>query len=247
MGKLLAASISFLIILCCLIIPDQNSAAQEGIFATFNNLEMKIIKSMWQGLYLSTGQSYQLMKSQGDRNRSYSFFASGLLMVFVGTHDYDRNSNSTGSRTYHLLPFKEKRDPSFNREDESTVEALLPSGHTARLSAETGDLVGIEGYTVTTTPIGHFDSMVKSSGSVEIRPLKGYLLIDYGWRTGEMSIGLLWRPAVIYDGAGNRCSIKNSDVLTRDPRDSDEVIFKFKNNDGLDRFLKNKCPKLVWQ
>ncbi|MBP7736238.1 MAG: hypothetical protein KA369_09725 [Spirochaetes bacterium] len=247
MKKILAASAAFLITLCCLILPDRKSEAQENTFATFNNLEVKIQKSKWQGLFLSTDQAYQKRKSLANRNRSYSFYASGLVMVFIGTDDYDRMSKATGSRTYHLLPIKENRDPSFSSRDESTVEALLPSGHTAYFSPETGELTGIEGYTVTLMPLGHFDGMVKNKGGVEIRPLKGSLIIDYGWRTGETNSTLLWSPSVILDGYGNRCAIKNSDISIRDPRDSDEVIFKFKNNDELDRFLKVKCPKIVRQ
>ncbi len=247
MKKVLAVSVACLAALCCLIIPDQKTEAQEGAFSTFNNLEMKIIRSKWQGLYLSTGQSYQLMKSHESRNRSYSFYPNGWLMIFIGTNDYDRNSNSTGSRTYHLLPFRENREPSFSRKDDATVEAFLPSGYTAQLSAESGDLVGIEGFTVATTPLGHFDTMVKSKGGVEIRPLKGYLLIDYGWRAGGTTSTNLWSPSVILDGYGNKCPIKNSDISIRDPRDPDEVIFKFKTNEELDRFLKIKCSKIVRQ
>ncbi|HNW30103.1 MAG TPA: hypothetical protein PKN50_16605 [Spirochaetota bacterium] len=247
MKKLLAASAVFLVTFFSLIIQDQQGAAQEGAFAAFNNLEVKIIMSKWQGLYLSTGQTSDWMRSHQNRNRNYSFFPNGRLMVFVGTDDYDRMSKATGSRTYHLLPFREKREPSYSRKDEATVKVLLPSGYTALLSVETGDLVGIDGYNVTSAPLAHFDTMVKNRGGVEIAPLKGQLLVDYGWRTGETSSTQLWSPSVILDGNGNRCNIKNSDIAMRDPRDPDEVIFKFNNNDELAKFLKVKCPKLLWR
>ncbi|HPL17361.1 MAG TPA: hypothetical protein PL180_11745, partial [Spirochaetota bacterium] len=64
---------------------------------------------------------------------------------------------------------------------------------------------------------------------------------------GETSSNQLWSPSAILDGYGNRCAIKNSDISMRDPRDSDEVVFKFKNNQELDKFMKVKCPKIVWQ
>ncbi|HPC42996.1 MAG TPA: hypothetical protein PLD91_18925 [Spirochaetota bacterium] len=247
MKKLLATSLVFLGTIFSLIVPDRNSAAQDNKYTTIKNIEMKIIMSKWEGLYLSTGQSYDLKMSNKNRERSYSFLPNGKLMVFIGTSDYDRMSKSTGSRTYHLLPFKERREPSFSRKDESTVEGYLPSGYTALFSSETGELLGIEGFTVTMTPVVHFDEMVKSRGGVEIRPQKGYILVDYGWRTGETSSNQLWSPSAILDGYGNRCAIKNSDISMRDPRDSDEVVFKFKNNQELDKFMKVKCPKIVWQ
>ncbi len=247
MKKIMTASAVFLITLCCLILPDQNSAARDNTYTTIKNIEMKIIMSKWEGFYLAAGQSYDLKMSNRNRERSYSFMPNGKLMVFIGTSDYDRMSKSTGSRTYHLLPLKERREPAFSRKDESTVEGLLPSGYTALFSSETGELISIEGYTMTMIPVVHFDEMVKNKGGVEITPLKGQLLIDYGWRTGETSSNLLWSPSVILDGYGNRCAIKNSDISMRDPRDPDEVVFKFRNNDELARFLKVKCPKLLWR
>lgn len=40
MKKIMTASAVFLITLCCLILPDQNSAARDNTYTTIKNIEM---------------------------------------------------------------------------------------------------------------------------------------------------------------------------------------------------------------
>ncbi|MCB1142972.1 MAG: hypothetical protein KDK54_12070 [Leptospiraceae bacterium] len=208
------------------------------------NLSISKGTSKWNGCVLRTNISDELRERFEGRDRGYTFDKNGLLMVFIGTNDYDRFSKSTGSRCLHFLPVLKQGTPSFVDLGDGKVEAILPSGHKAHFSTETGDLLWVEGYKVQTSPIEHMDKMVKKQGGIDITPEKGSLLFDYGWRTGEMSVSQLWRKSVIYDGYGNKCNIKNKDVFKKDPRDSDEVVFRYDSQAKLEAFLKKKCKKI---
>jgi hypothetical protein len=244
MKKQMVFTAGIIAMLCATVLIGVKGYAQERT-ERFDNLEMRYQTANGRDWYIASDYAYSLTSTNGNRNRSWHFKKSGFAWVFVGTSDYDRMSKSTGSRCYQLLPFKEPQEPTWYRKDAATVEAMLPSGHRALFSTETAELIELEGYTVATTPLQHFDQMVKAQGGVELRPLKGYLLIDYGWQSGGMGISYLWRSAAICDASGAKCTIKNSDVYIKDPRDSDEVIFTINTGIELDRFLKAKCPKLA--
>lgn len=215
--------------------------------STFNNIEITIQEMRAGDWRLSSNSSYILQQKNKNRNRSFSFYKEGMVMVFVGSNDYDRMSKSTGSRTYRLLPYRDPVKPSFNKFDDGTIEGMSPSGFKVTFSAESGDVSAIEGFTVTTTPIEHFDEMVKKKGGVEIKPEKGFLLIDYGWMTGSSAHTRIWSSPVIYDAMGNRCQVKNGDLAVQDPKDRDEVILKYRTNDTMENFLKKRCPSLRLQ
>jgi hypothetical protein len=215
--------------------------------STFNNIEITIQEMRAGDWRLSSNSSTQLQMGNKNRNRSFSFYKESMLMVFVGSNDYDRMSKSTGSHTYRLLPFREIVMPSFARVDDNTIEGMSPSGYKVTFSAESGDVSAIEGFTVSTTPLEHFDEIVKKKGGVEIKPQKGFLLIDYGWMTGSSAHSRIWTSPVIYDGMGNKCQIKNSDIAMQDPKDPDEVILKYKTNGDMVQFLKKRCPSLRLQ
>jgi hypothetical protein len=225
---------------------SMNSISQDNCdkSESFKNIKLRLIVSRFSGCYFTVDQEYYLLKANKNRNRSYSFFPDGRIMAFIGTDDYDRMSQATGSRSFHLLPFKNQTVPSYEPPDGDEIKVLLPSGYKAVFSAEKGDIISIEGFKVNLQPIEHFDKMVKNGGGVEVKPEKGNIVIDYSWRTGGMSISLLYRTSVIYDSEGNSCQIKNSEIYMVDPKDSDEVIFKIKNNADLDGFLKKRCPAI---
>lgn len=206
----------------------------------FGNLDVRISHSRIRGCNIAADQTLDKQTAQSGRNRSWTFFADGLIMIFVGTNDYDRMSQATGSRCVQLFG-RRQQTPAF-RETEGGVQLTLPSGPTAIFSTETGDILGIQGFDVQVTPIEHFDQMAKKEGGVTIKPRPGSLLIDYGWRTGEMSISQLWRPALVTDGTGKQCSLKIGDFFAQDPADADEVIFKHANDEALYTFLKARCP-----
>ncbi len=215
--------------------------------STFNNIEITIQEMRAGDWRLSSNSSYRLQQKNNNRNRSFSFKKDGMVMVFVGSNDYDRMSKSTGSHTYRLLPYRESVKPSFNKIDDNTIEGMSPSGYKVTFSAESGDVSAIEGFTVTTTPLEHFDDMVKKKGGVEIKPEKGFLLIDYGWMTGSSAHTKIWSSPVVYDGMGNKCQIKNSDLAMQDPKDPDEVILKYRTSGDMEKFLKKRCPALRLQ
>ncbi|MCP4133818.1 MAG: hypothetical protein GY754_22810 [bacterium] len=224
------------------VVPARSNSC--SVSKTIKNLEIDVRKSKWEGCQLVLNMAYPLLEKNKQRNRSYNFNRFGLLMVFVGTEDYEKFSRCTGSRCLQLLPVKKQVIPSFKDTGKGVVDAVLPGGRKAEFSSETGELLWLEGFSVSLSPLEHMDKMIKKKGGINIVPEKGSLLFDYGWRTGEMSISQLWRKSVIYDGYGNSCSIKNRDVFKRNPKDRDEVIFKYDSNTKLKRFLRRKCPKI---
>ncbi len=249
MKQLIFASVILITLLSITVMSGQIKAKNKWEFSqkTFNNIEVTVQELTADKWRLSSTSSYRLQQQNRNRNRSFSFYKEGLLLVFVGTSDYDRMSKATGSRTYRLLPYRETVKPSFSQIDDTTIEGISPSGYRVTFSAESGDVSAIEGFKVATTPIEHFDSMVKKKGGVEIKPEKGFLLIDYGWMTGSAAHSKIWSSPVIHDGMGNRCQIKNSDIARRDPKDPDEVILKYTTNAEMETFLKKRCPALRLQ
>lgn len=208
----------------------------------FGNLEVKLYMSKWGGCKISAGQTYDYGKQFGKRYRSFTFSADGQVMMFVNTDDDERLSRTTGARCFHLLPFRKPAEPSFTDNGDGTVTLGLPSGHTAVFSAATGEPISIEGLALKLSPLQHITLIEKNRGCIEIAPQKGFLLFDYGWRTGEVPISQLWRDITIADGNGTMCRAKMSEVFKKDPRDPDEVIFIHDSNEKLKAFLKKKCP-----
>jgi len=248
MKKIIIASIIVTAVLYSAMSGEIEARSNDGFEqSTFNNIEITIQELRPGDWRLSSDTSTHVRMKNKNRNRSFSFYKEGMVMVFIGTNDYDRMSKSTGSRTYRLLPFRETVKPSFARVDDNTIEGMSPTGHKVTFSAESGDVSAIEGFTVSTTPLEHFDEMVKKKGGVEIKPQKGFLLIDYGWMTGSSANSRIWTSPVIYDGMGNKCQVKNSELAMQDPNDRDEVILKYKTNGDMEKFLKKRCPSLSLQ
>ncbi len=211
---------------------------------TFKNLDVRMYPGR-QGCNLKAGQTSDYGATKGNRDRSFTFSPNGQVMMFVGTKDTDRFSTCTGARCFHLLPFRKKVDPRFDEAGLGSVALLLPSAHAAVFSTETGEPTRIEGFRITLQPLAHIRQVEKNAGFFSIKPEKGFILFDYGWRTGEQPISQLWRNVTVSDGDGNACNVKMSEVFMVDPKDRDEVIFIHDNNDKLRAFLKRRCPKIV--
>ena len=237
-----------MIILLCVIagfgLAPALSAENCNITKQLGNLEIHIYKSKWAGCQIIAGQTYDYGKQFGKRYRSFTFSANGQVMMFVNTNDDERLSRATGARCFHLLPFRKPAEPSFTDNGDGTVSLVLPSGHTAVFSTSTGEPISVEGFNLKLSPLQHISQVEKNRGFVDIAPQKGFLLLDYGWRTGEVPISQLWRDITIADGSGASCKAKMSDVFKKDPRDPDEVVFIPDTNEKLKAFLKKKCPKI---
>ncbi|MCU0849597.1 MAG: hypothetical protein MUD12_17085 [Spirochaetes bacterium] len=212
----------------------------------FKNLSVRLAE-VRKGCTISAGETFDYAATRGDRYRSFMFMPNGQVMVFTGTKDDERMSRSTGSRYFHLLPFKTQGDPSYSDAGDGTVDILSPGGHRAKFSTENGEPVFIEGITIKLYPLRHIKEIEKNNGLMDITPEKGRLLIDYGWRTGEVPITQLWRNIEIKDGHGNVCKAKMSEVFRVDPKDKDEVFFIHDTNARLRQFLKKKCPKITYE
>ncbi|HOD14164.1 MAG TPA: hypothetical protein PK307_00525 [Spirochaetota bacterium] len=210
----------------------------------FDNLIVRLYKSKWGGCHLSAGQTYEYRKKFEDRYRSFTFMPDGQVMMFVSTEDDERLSRCTGSRCFHLLPFRKPAEPSWTDNGDGTVTLVLPSGHKAVFSTATGEPLSIEGFIVSLAPLQHITQLEKNRGFIEITPQKSFLLLDYGWRTGEVPMSQLWREITIRDGNGTACRARMSEVFKKDPRDQDEVVFLHGTNAKLKAFVQKKCPKI---
>jgi hypothetical protein len=213
----------------------------------FGNLEVKLYRSKWGGCRLSAGQTYDYGRQFEKRYRSFTFSSDGQVMMFVNTDDSERLSRATGSRCFHLFPFRKPVEPSFADNGDGTVTLTLPSGHTALFSAMTGDPISIEGFNIKLAPLKHISQIETNRGFLDIAPQKGFLLFDYGWRTGEVPMSQLWRDIAISDGNGTACKARMSDVFKKDPRDPDEVVFIHDTNAKLRAFVKKKCPTISFE
>lgn len=212
-----------------------------------NNIRVWVQELTETKWFLASEMSDQLSAQNGRRDRSYHFYADGLLLVFIMTKDYDTFSKCSGSHTFRFLPYRETVVPSFRQIDDDAVEGVSPSNYKVTFSGASGDVSGIEGFEVATSPLDRIEAMAKKKGGIEIRPKKGFLLIDYGWMTGESTHSKPWALPVLSDGFGNKCQVKNTELATRDPNDPDEMILKYKTNADMEKFLKKRCPALRWQ
>ena len=234
-----------------LLLADDSYPRRKYDEKCFRNLDIKNLRVSFAELKrgactISAGESWDYSDKKESRYRSFMFIPNGQVMVFTSTKDDERMSRSTGSRYFHLLPFKTQVEPTYSDAGDGTVDIISPSGHRAKFSTETGEPVSIEGITIKVYPLKHIKEIEKNNGLMDISAEKGRLLIDYGWRTGEVPISQLWRNIDIKDGYGNVCKAKMSDVFKKDPKDSDEVIFIHDTNAKLRQFMKKKCPKIKY-
>ena len=192
---------------------------------------------------LTFDQTFDKSRENENRNRSYKFYSNSMLMVFVGSDDVGLLPRADGSRMFHLLPMGSLTLHNY-QQDGDNVRANLPDGSKAVFSKSSGELVSIEGFQVNLSPLERIDKMDKKLGGIELVPEQGHILIDYGWRIGEVPISQLWRKVKVTDSYKNVCTLKMSEFFKKDPSGAVEIIFKFESNDEIDSFLKKQCPKI---
>jgi hypothetical protein len=209
------------------------------------NMEVRLNES-FTGCDIEAGPTWEYMGTKENRGRSITFMANGQVMIFVSTKDSEWTTKATGARCFQVLPFRTPVQPRYRDLGDGTVEVTSPSSHRSVFSTETGDPVSIEGVRFTLQPLQHMSQTEKNAGFVTLKAEKGYILFDFGWRTGGSPTSQLWRSVTVCDGDGNTCQVKMGDIFSvPDPIDANTVP-KLTSNDELRAFLKKRCPKIVF-
>ncbi|HEX4926161.1 MAG TPA: hypothetical protein VFV50_18855 [Bdellovibrionales bacterium] len=206
---------------------------------------------MYQGLqaqsffYKSMGTCAVMVSpsNKGTRWRSYSFFSSGLLMVFNNFGPGPVSTN-TASRSYFFFPRKINPTYAFTRSGAvitaSTGDRLVFDYKDARHKANLTSLKLKE------DPRIHG----QNEGGVEVTA-QGGLVIDTGYLVGEVGHSIPTRTSLISDSRGRTCEQTNERLFrytyATDPYGKTylaRVDLKFERDADFANFLRQNCPNL---
>jgi hypothetical protein len=174
-----------------------------------------------------------------DYGRSY-IDHDGVLFVFAQVANTGSVSKDFGSRTYYLLPVRQKSDFEFNDE---TGELIIhhSSGETMTLAKD----LKVKSFTGV-----DFTEELKSSdankGGLELKTYSNGVILDTGWTHSPITIQSQNKSTFI-DRTGAKCVVGNKEIFdfsVRNPDDSPNPVFRFPQQEELKRFLKTRCPKL---
>lgn len=166
--------------------------------------------------------------------RDYTFGRDGSLMVFNSVPGDD--ATSTGARSYFLFPRSDDLSVSIIQADGGQVRVRTPSGVVFIFSAKTDRIQSISGASWSEDP----RVSMSNQGGVEIRSIPGVLL-DTGWKLGDISYSNPRRLSVFRDSAGDGCQVANGEIFsysTPDPH------VKYATDASLWAFLAGSCPGL---
>lgn len=190
--------------------------------------------------------SMSFYRTHAKRTRTVTFYESGLVTFFIGTEDFPKMSRATGVRAFLLLSKVSPTAPVLEPIKGETVPFTAPSGLVGTASILTGTLATLSGFSINLTPLEHFLEMEKAEGGVEVKPTEGHLVIDLGWRTGEIPHARLGRPAIVQDAHGGTCQLTNRDLFRKDPNDRFDVIALHSTRESLVQLIRKRCPSLVF-
>ncbi len=165
--------------------------------------------------------------------RDYAFFSDGMMMVF-NSYGPQEGPTMTSAREYYFFP--RSGLPLLKMDAKAgTVAVIMADGGRATFTAPTAQIAALDRGDVTVSP-----SLARSArGGVEITHYRG-LLLDAGFRLGELPSGLPNGQSTFYTAAGQTCTVTNSEIFAYSGYDNS---FKF-NDAALSAFLKKRCPAL---
>lgn len=181
--------------------------------------------------------------NKGTRWRSYTFFSSGLLMVFNNFGPGPVTTN-TASRSYFFFPRKTQPSYALTRSGaivtHSSGERVAFDFKDARHKSNLGELKLKE------DPRIHG----QNGGGVEVLAHAG-IMIDSGYMMGEVGHSVPSRISIITDARGRSCKQPN-DRLFRYTYGTDpygktylaRVELRFERDIDLANFLRQNCPNL---
>jgi hypothetical protein len=173
--------------------------------------------------------------SNGLVYRNYGVFSDGLFMVFNSFGDSEDTAKDTGAREFHFFP--RAGVPLLHIDAAApSVSVTLGDGGTVVFDPATAQPVSSDRGTVTVA--GSVDRGNK--GGVEFPSYAG-LMLDSGFRMGELPSGKPNAESVFRDAAGKTCALKNNELFAYAGGDR---TFKF-DDAALKTFLAARCPALA--
>ncbi|TBR20440.1 hypothetical protein EPO15_13200 [bacterium] len=167
--------------------------------------------------------------------RSFGVFGDGMLMVFNSFGEGENPAKFTGAREFHFFP---RLAPGELRIDAAgpSVSVVLGDGGVLEFDPATAQPRAVDRGSVTVAATVD----PSNRGGVEFPSYAG-LMLDSGFRMGELpSMKPDWE-STFRDAAGRTCTVKNSEVFSY--ADGDREL-KF-DDAALKAFLKTRCPKLA--
>ncbi len=166
--------------------------------------------------------------------RDFGIFSDGMFMVFNSFGDSEDTAKDTGAREFHFFP--RSRAPALHIDPAApSVSVTMADGGTVVFDPATAQPVSSDRGTVTAA--GSVDRGNK--GGVEFPSYAG-LVLDSGFRMGELPSGKPNNDSTFRDADGRTCAVKNSEVFAYAGGDR---AFKF-DDAALKAFLKTRCPAL---
>jgi|GEM_PF-6276834 len=183
------------------------------------------------------------------RSRQFTFSGDGQVMIFIGTNDSPKLSQSTGSRTFTFVPRNLGAVQIFE-DAHGQIQIISASGLMIHVDPIRATVTSIDGYEVRETlemsPDHLFSQFVATHGGVEILPHVGSKkqLIDYGWRTGNIAysargaIGTWYGDSQVGEKLDS-CKIKAALLFKVENRD--DFVFRYSSDDELAQVLNKNC------
>ena len=167
--------------------------------------------------------------------RATSIFSDGVLMVFSSYGDgSEDNPNLTSAREFRFFP--RLRTPELLMDPAKlTIAVRMADGGLVSFDQATGQIASFERGSVTVSP--RVDPAER--GGVEITSYAG-LLLDSGFRMGEMPSGRPAADSTFRSAQGQLCTVKNSELFAY--ANGDRTL-KF-TDAQLSAWLKTRCPGL---
>jgi len=165
--------------------------------------------------------------------RDYALFDEGLLMVF-SSYGEGEGPDMTSAREFFFFPRTHALHLEMNAAAK-TISVVMADGGRATFDPATAQISGLDRGSVTVSP--RIDRSER--GGVEISGYQG-LLLDAGFRLGELPSGLPNGQSTFRSAQGQLCTVTNSEIFVYKDRDR---ALKY-DDPGLSAFLKTRCPAL---
>ena len=173
--------------------------------------------------------------SSGLVYRNFAVFSDGMFLVFNSFGDSEDTAKDTGAREFYFFPRAGLPvlhiDPAV-----PSVSVTLGDGGAIVFDPATAQPRSVERGSVSVA--GAVDRGNK--GGVEFPSYAG-LMLDAGFRMGELPSGRPNAESVFRDAGGRLCVVKNNEVFSYA---DGERTFKF-DDAGLKSFLAARCPGLA--
>lgn len=166
--------------------------------------------------------------------RSFSFFSDGMLLVFSSYGEGEDISKLTSAREFYFFPRSRAPDLLLDPAAPS-VAVILGDGGRLEFDPATAQPRALDRGSVAVSP--RVDPAER--GGVEFPSYAG-LLLDAGFRMGELPSARPAGESRFRDAAGHGCTVKNREIFAYA---GGERAFKFSDAE-LSAWLRTRCPAL---